>query len=102
MTEELRLEIVRCLAIYEDIIKADASRTRNMFSDYGEIEAISRLMNNGDAQVGFQKLRDSGNLNETFESVVVRFQSEFRPEVVAVARWRLDNANNLPKVERRK
>ena len=100
MTEELRQDIERCLAIYERVIGTYASRTRNMISDHGEIEAISRLMLSGEAQFGFKKLRKSGHENELFESIVLRHQNEFRPEVVEQAQWRLDNADSLPDATR--
>jgi hypothetical protein len=67
-----------------------------MIDAYGEIEALSRLMSGGDLQQGFKALRDNGQLDQSFEQIVVQFPHYFRPEVVEVAQFRLDNPYDLP------
>jgi hypothetical protein len=85
----------RAIEVYERVIRHAAQRTRNMIESLGEVEALSRLMVSADLQQGFQALRDSGQLQETFEAVVVRFPAFFRDNVVQAAQWRLDNPHNL-------
>jgi hypothetical protein len=41
-----------------------------------------------DLQQGFKVLRDSGQLDQTFEAVVVHFRDFFRDNVVQAAQWR--------------
>lgn len=82
-------EVKKAIALYEQINRHYASRTRQMIADLGDIEALSRLMVSPDLQQGFQALRDAGKLDMTFESVVVRFQHLFRPDIVEAAQWRL-------------
>lgn len=81
--------------VYEQAIRQDAHRTRNMIENYGEVEALSRLIVSADLQQGFKVLRDSGQLDLTFEAVVVRFPGFFQDEVVQAAQWRLDNPHRL-------
>ena len=96
MTEQaFRDEVYRAIAIYEQHIEQYAGRTRQMINKHGEIEALSQLMVSADLQIGFKTLRDAGELDKTFESVVVRFRHLFRPDVVEAANWRLDNPFQL-------
>jgi hypothetical protein len=90
-----RDEVEKAILLYEGVISHFASRTRNMIAQYGEIEALSRLTVSPDLQKGFKALRDTGQLDKTFESVVVRFQQLFTPEVVQAAQWRLNHPYDL-------
>jgi len=80
---------------YEKAIGHVASRTRPMIEQYGAVEALSRLVVSADLQQGFKVLRDRGQLDNTFEAVVVRFQHLFRPDAVQAAKWRLDHPYDL-------
>jgi hypothetical protein len=40
-------------------------------------------------------LRDRGQMDSTFEALVIRHYDKFSPTAVEAARWRLDNAHNL-------
>jgi len=83
------------LQLYEREIGHPATRTRPMIDRYGEIGALSRLMVSADLQKGFKVLRDSNQLDKTFEAVVVRFKHLFKPEVVEAAQWRLAHPYDL-------
>lgn len=83
------------VSLYEKANRHPATYTRQMISDHGEVGALSLLMNSPDLQKGFKVLRDTKQLDKTFEAVVVRFPHLFDPTVVEVAQWRMDNANNL-------
>jgi len=85
----------RAIDTYEEVIGEYASRTRPMLDRYGYIEALSRIMQSPDLQSGFRALRDSGQLDVTFEAVVVEFAGEFDPQISDAAQWRLDNADDL-------
>jgi hypothetical protein len=61
----------------------------------GEIEALSRLVVGAYLQERFRVLRDTGQLDKTFESVVVKYKDLFTSDAVDAAKWRLENANNL-------
>lgn len=92
---ELIAEVNRTVEIYEDAIGNIAQRTREMIENHGYIEALSRLVQSPNLQTGFRVLRDRGELENTFEAVIVRFASEFTNEVNDAAQWRLDNADEL-------
>lgn len=88
-------EVEKAIELYEKAIGHVATRTRNMISEQGEIEALSRLMVSPDLQQGFKVLRDRGQLHKTFESVVERFHDLFRPDAVEAAKWRLAHPYEL-------
>ena len=83
------------LKIYESQICTFASRTRDMITRYGEVEALSRLVISSDLQQGFKILRDNRKLDATFEAVITRHANMFKSEIVEAAKWRLENASNL-------
>ncbi|MYB34652.1 MAG: hypothetical protein F4X92_05935 [Gammaproteobacteria bacterium] len=83
------------IAVYESVIGGAAARTRQMIQQYGSIGALSRLVESADLQRGFRVLRDSGKLEYSFESVIVRHADSFPKNVVDAARWRLENADFL-------
>lgn len=90
-----REEVERAIVLYEQANRHFATNTRKMIAEHGEVEALSRLMITPDLQQGFKVLRDTGQLDKTFESVVVRYQHLFAPEVVEAAQWRLNHPNEL-------
>jgi hypothetical protein len=92
---ELVAEVNRTVEIYENAIGNFAQRTRQMINNRGYIPALSRLVQSPDLQIGFQVLRDRGDLDSTFEAVIIRFSDEFANNIVEAAQWRLDNAAQL-------
>jgi hypothetical protein len=78
-------DVEKAIVLYEGAIGHAATRTRQMIEKYGVIEALSRLMLSPDLQQGFRVLRDSNQLNKSFEFTVVKFKHLFRPEVVEAA-----------------
>ncbi len=92
---ELIAEVSRTVEIYEKAIGNFAHRTRQMIGNRGHIGALSMLVQSPDLQRGFKVLRDRGDLDSTFEAVIVRFSDEFANNVVEAAQWRLDNAEQL-------
>lgn len=92
---EFKAEVARVVRLYEKAIGHAASYTWPMIDNYGEVEALSRLVVSAKLQKGFKVLRDSGQLDKTFEALVVRFPHLFKPEVVQSAQWRLDHPYDL-------
>lgn len=80
---------------YEKAIGRTATVSRRMVDEHGEIEALSRLVKSPNLQKGFKILRDHGQLDKTFEAVVVEFQHLFKPDALKAAKWRLANADKL-------
>ena len=90
-----RAEVKQTVELYEKTIGHAAARTWRMIEQHGEIEALSRLMVSADLQQGFKVLRDSNQLDKSFEALVIRFRHLFRPDVVQAAEWRLANPRQL-------
>ncbi len=88
-------EVDRAVELYEQVSGHSATRTWPMLEGLGYVEALSRLMVSGDLQKGFKALRDSKQIDKTFESVVVRYKHLFRVEIVQAAQWRLDHSYDL-------
>jgi len=88
-------EVEHVIQIYERAIGHLATRTRPMIEKYGEAGALSKIVVSPDLQKGFKVLRDSGQLDKTFEALVVRFDHLFEPEVVQAAKWRIKHADEL-------
>lgn len=81
--------------VYERTNGHAAGRTRKMIERYGPIEALSRLMVSAELQQGFKVLRDTNQLDKSFEALVTRHQNLFKEEVIKAAQWRLDHPNDL-------
>ena len=94
-SEALLQDIENVISVYERETGVAASATRLMIERHGPIEALSRLVVSADLQRGFRVLRDSGRLDMTFESLIVRHARHFRDEVVAAAKWRLEHPDLL-------
>lgn len=92
---EFLLDVEKAIKAYEAANGHPATRTRELIRTYREVEALSRLMVNANLQQGFQVLRDTGQLDKTFESIVVKYQKLFAPDVVEAAKWRLAHAHEL-------
>jgi hypothetical protein len=60
---------------------------------YGTLEAMKRLVRNGEVQSGFRKLTELGLQEWTVEAAILKFRSEFDPPDIECAAWRLDQVN---------
>lgn len=80
---------------YENIIGFPAIRTRQLPEQYGYIEALSRIVVSGEIQQGFRILRNSNQLDLTFEAIVIRHKNMFRNDIVEAAIFRIENAHHL-------
>jgi hypothetical protein len=61
----------------------------SMRRQYGTIDAIERLVQSGDIQSGFKRLRQLGLLERTIEAAVTKFPNEFSRHARECAEWRL-------------
>lgn len=62
---------------------------QGMRRQLGTLEAIERLVQSGDVQSGFKRLRQLDLLDWTIEAAVMRFPSEFTRHARQCAEWRL-------------
>jgi hypothetical protein len=60
-----------------------------MRHQHGTIDAIERLVQSGDLQSGFKRLKQLGLIDWTIESAVTRFPAEFSHNAKQCAEWRL-------------
>jgi|SRR5579863_1264125 len=60
-----------------------------MRRQYGTIEAIERLVQSGDIQSGFKRLRQLGLLDWTLEAAIIKFSNEIGRHARDCAEWRL-------------
>jgi hypothetical protein len=55
----------------------------------GTIDAIERLVQSGDLQSGFKRLKQLGLIDWTIETAVTKFPAEFSQNAKQCAAWRL-------------
>jgi hypothetical protein len=55
----------------------------------GTIDAIERLVQSGDLQSGFKRLKQLGLIDWTNEAAVIKFAAEFSHNAKQCAEWRL-------------
>jgi hypothetical protein len=60
-----------------------------MRNQYGTVDAIERLVQSGDIQSGFKRLKQLKLLEWTIESAVTKFPTEFSRNAKQCAEWRL-------------
>lgn len=60
-----------------------------MRHQHGTIEAIERLVQSGDLQSGFKRLKQLGLIDWTIKSAVIKFPAEFSHNAKQCAEWRL-------------
>lgn len=63
-----------------------------MRSQHGTAPAIAKLVESGDIQSGFKRLKDLGLLDWTIEAAVTKFPGEFSRATLECAEWRLRQA----------
>ena len=88
-------EVENAIKLYEAVTGYPATRTRQMIAKYGVIAAISRLVNSSDLQKGFTALRDTNQLDFSFEALVVKYCDFFDTNTVTAAKWRLAHPFDL-------
>lgn len=60
-----------------------------MRHQHGTIDAIERLVQSGDIQSGFKRLKQLGLIDWTIEAAVIKFAAEFSHNAKQCAEWRL-------------
>jgi hypothetical protein len=60
-----------------------------MRHQFGTIDAIEKLVQSGEMQSGFKRLKQLGLLDWTIETAVIRFAAEFSNNARQCAEWRL-------------
>jgi hypothetical protein len=61
----------------------------SMRHQHGTIDAIERLVQSGDMQSGFKRLKQLDLIDWTIESAVTKFPAEFSHNARQCAEWRL-------------
>lgn len=88
-------ELLEAIYAYEEVLskknnrRTHANRTWQMVKHYGIINAAERAVNRPADAMGYRVLVEMGFKDLTFESIIVRFPSEFDPELVKLSRKRL-------------
>lgn len=95
MDPEFILDVENAVSAYEEANHHFATRTREMIRTYGHVETLSRLVVTPDLQQGFEVLRDTNQLDKTFEAVILRHKALFDSEIIQAAKWRLEHPYNL-------
>lgn len=72
-----------------------ASRTRQMIKRYGIIEAAERAVNRKIEASGYKVLVDMGLQDLTFEAVIVTYPESFSPQIVELAKVRLNELGKI-------
>ena len=62
---------------------------QGMRRQYGTVDAIEKLVQSGDVQSGFKRLKQLGLLEWSIEAAVVKFPTEFSSNARQCADWRL-------------
>jgi hypothetical protein len=65
---------------------------QGMRRQLGTLQAIEKLVQSGDIQSGFRRLKKLGLLEWSIESAVTKFPSEFSRDARQCAEWRLGQA----------
>lgn len=62
---------------------------------WGTVEAINRLVVQGNIQSGFKRMHELGLLHLTLEAAVQKFPDRFKRPIREAARFRLDQVQKL-------
>lgn len=93
---KLEKELLKAIYAYEDVLseskhkRISAGRTWGMVKRYGIIEAAEKAVKSKDRKSGWATLVKMGLQDLTFESIILRFPSSFKKDVVLHAASRLD------------
>ena len=66
-----------------------------MRARYGTIEAITRLVTNGEIKSGLRRMVELGLADWTIDAAVAKFPTCFPPDIQEAAQWRLATARKL-------
>ena len=76
-------DVERALALYEELLRRKhgrrvvATRTRKMIADRGYKEALVRIVDRGNQNMGFEELKKAGLPEFSFEQIVLDHSIEF-------------------------
>jgi hypothetical protein len=90
-------DVENTISIYKKAVGGFAPNAEKILNNTDKISSLSNLMKSGKAQKGFKILRDTGQLDKTFESLIIKYKQLFRDDIVTTAQWRLDNAWEMEK-----
>ncbi|MGA2408015.1 MAG: hypothetical protein ABSF81_14860 [Bacteroidales bacterium] len=94
-------ELLKALYAYEEVLskknkkRTRASRTWQMITRYGIIEAAQRAVNRKIEAMGYKVLVEMGLQDLTFEAVIIRFPESFSQQIVKLARSRLEELKKI-------
>ena len=97
----VELELLKVTYAYEEVLseknkrRTRAARTWQMIDRYGIIAAAERAVNRKIEATGYKVLVAMGLHDLTFEAVIVRHPDKFSQEVVARAKERLEELENI-------
>jgi hypothetical protein len=95
-TSAVERECLAAIYAYENVLLAKngratrATRTWNMVTRHGILEAAERAVDRKDATAGYTTLIKRGLENFTFEAVILRHPTQFSPQAVERARNRVN------------
>jgi hypothetical protein len=90
-------DVENTIFIYKEAVGGFAPNTEKIFNNPDKISSLSNLMKSGEEQKGFKILRDKGQLDKTFESLIIKYKQLFKDDIVTAAQWRLKNAWTMRK-----
>ena len=94
-------ELWKALYAYEEVLfekhkrRTRATYTRRMIDKYGIIMAAEKAVSNKKETKGYIELVAMGLHDLTFEAVIVRYPQTFSPEVVTLAKARLEKLKEI-------
>jgi hypothetical protein len=95
--KDFEKDVINTICIYKKLVGGFAPVTEKILDYPDKIKVLSNLMKSADVQKGFKVLRNSKQLDKTFESLILKYQKIFKNDVVEAAQWRIDNADELDK-----
>jgi hypothetical protein len=75
---------------------------QGMRRQYGTLNAIEKLVQSGEVQSGFTRLKQLGLLEWSIESAVTKFPAEFSHDARECAEWRLRQVQPTLRADRTK
>lgn len=89
--ERLEADVERTLKLYESYIYGSAIRTRQMIENKGIKKTLEDLVQSSECQQGFKKLYEHGDLDKSFEALVLRYSGLFSDTAVQAADYRFNH-----------
>lgn len=94
---DVEIEIDIAVMVYEDFLsskngkRTNAGRTNKIIKERGAILGVDHLVSISRDRSGFTNLAEGGQLEQTFEAIVVKYPKEFSQLAQQRARERLEN-----------